>query len=236
MIEEENFETYLSISPKKFEIFLFDKKNLKNLYKNKLELELENEIDFLNLDSLSNFLDANIFKIEKLADNFIKNIVLIIESDKNSYVSICIKKKNYENLINYKNLEIALTETKDLFKENYQKQKIMHMIVENYSINGKNYSSFINDIKGDYLSLEVNFISIPNNFELILDKILEKYQIKIDKFLDCKYLIEQSKDNKFELPNIANKIINGYNQNEVTLVPKNLKNKGFFENFFQLFS
>lgn len=234
MIEEENFETYLSISPKKFEIFLFDKKNLKSLYKDKLELE--NKIDFLNLDNLSNFLDANIFKIEKLADNFIKNIVLIIESDKNSYVNICIKKKNYENLINYKNLEIALTETKDLFKENYQKQNIMHMIVENYSINGKNYSSFINDINGDYLSLEVNFISIPSNFELILDKILEKYQIRIDKFLDGKYLIEQSKDNKFELPNIAYKIINGYNQNEVILVPKNLKNKGFFENFFQLFS
>lgn len=234
MIEEENFETYLSISPKKFEIFLFDKKNLKSLYKDKLELE--NKKDFLNLDNLSNFLDANIFKIEKLADNFIKNIVLIIESDKNSYVNICIKKKNYENLINYKNLEIALTETKDLFKENYQKQNIMHMIVKNYSVNGKNYSSFINDINGDYLSLEVNFISIPSNFELILDKILEKYQIRIDKFLDGKYLIEQSKDNKFELPNIANKIINGYNQNEVILVPKNLKNKGFFENFFQLFS
>ena len=107
MIEEENFETYLSISPKKFEIFLFDKKNLKSLYKNKLELE--NEIDLLNLDNLSNFLDANIFKIEKLADNFIKNIVLIIDSDKNSYINICIKKKNYENLINYKNLKNELT-------------------------------------------------------------------------------------------------------------------------------
>ena len=139
-------------------------------------------------------------------------------------------------MVNYKNLEIALTEVKDLFKENYQKQNIMHMIVKNYSVNGKNYSSFINDINGDYLSLEVNFISIPSNFELILDKILEKYQIRIDTFLDGKYLIEQSKDNKFELPNIANKIINGYNQNEVILVPKNLKNKGFFENFFQLFS
>ena len=30
MIEEENFETYLSISPKKFEIFLFDKKKVKS--------------------------------------------------------------------------------------------------------------------------------------------------------------------------------------------------------------
>ena len=48
MIEEENFETYLSISPKKFEIFLFDKKNLKSLYKDKLELE---NISFENTHS-----------------------------------------------------------------------------------------------------------------------------------------------------------------------------------------
>ncbi len=101
MIEEENLETYLSISAKKFEIFLFDKKNLKNLYKDELELEHENkfefknenQINFKNLDYLSKFLDSNIFKIEKLAGNFIKNIILIIENKKNSNVNICIKKK-----------------------------------------------------------------------------------------------------------------------------------------------
>ena len=31
-------------------------------------------------------------------------------------------------------------------------------------------------------------------------------------------------------------IINGINENEVNLVPKNTINKGFFEKFFQLFS
>ena len=31
-------ETYLSISPNKFEIYLFDKKNLVNLYKEKVEI------------------------------------------------------------------------------------------------------------------------------------------------------------------------------------------------------
>ena len=29
---------------------------------------------------------------------------------------------------------------------------------------------------------------------------------------------------------------NGINENEVKLIPKNTKNKGFFEKFFQLFS
>ncbi len=112
----------------------------------------------------------------------------------------------------------------------------MHMVIDNYFIDGKNYSSFINDVKGDYLCLVVNFISLSNYSEMKLDKILEKYQIKIDKFLDYGYLKNQSKDNKFILPDIANKILNGYNENEVLLVPKDQKNKGFFENFFQLFS
>ena len=33
MTEELNFEAYLSICQNKFEIYLFDKENLKNIYK-----------------------------------------------------------------------------------------------------------------------------------------------------------------------------------------------------------
>ena len=36
MNKEVELENYLSISPKKFGIYLFDKKNLKNLYKDEL--------------------------------------------------------------------------------------------------------------------------------------------------------------------------------------------------------
>ena len=36
MNKENEFETYLSISPNKFGIYLFDKKNLKNLYKKEI--------------------------------------------------------------------------------------------------------------------------------------------------------------------------------------------------------
>ena len=91
MAEEIDFETFLSITGNKFEIFLFDKKNLKNLYKD--ELKLENNFDLKDTKNLSQFLDNNIFKIEKLAGKFIKNIYLIIENDQNLQLSICIKKK-----------------------------------------------------------------------------------------------------------------------------------------------
>ena len=231
---EEDLETYLSISKNKFEIFLFDKINLKNLYKE--ELKIKNIIDFEELNNLTKFLDDNIFRIEKLSKKFIKNIFVIIENSQNLNINISIKKKNYDYLVNSESLKNTLTEIKDLFKENYRDQNIIHMIVNNYLINGKRYFFFEDNIKSDDLCLEVNFISISKNLEQIFDKIFEKYQIKVEQFFDLNYLENQLKDEKLELPEIAQKIRNGYNVNEITLIPKNIKNKGFFENFFQFFS
>ena len=231
---EEDLETYLSISKNKFEIFLFDKINLKNLYKE--ELKIKNIIDFEELNNLTKFLDDNIFRIEKLSKKFIKNIFVIIENSQNLNINISIKKKNYDYLVNSESLKNTLTEIKDLFKENYRDQNIIHMIVNNYLINGKRYFFFEDNIKSDDLCIEVNFISISKNLEQIFDKIFEKYQIKVEQFFDLNYLENQLKDEKLELPEIVQKIRNGYNVNEITLIPKNIKNKGFFENFFQLFS
>ena len=234
MAEESNFETYLSLTKNKFEIFLFDKKNLKNLYKD--ELKLENTFNFLDLDKLNKFLDIQIFKIEKIYGKFIKNIYLILENDLNLEVNICIKKKNYGNLINKKSLENALIEVKDLFKESYQQQTIIHMIINNYLINDKNYSSFIDNLRGDNLCLEINFKSISNDILVKFDKILEKYQITISQYFNRNYVKDFFVEENFELSEMVYKLRNGHNDNEVILVPKNIENKGFFEKFFQLFS
>ena len=234
MAEEIDFETYLSLTKNKFEIFLFDKTNLKNLYKD--ELKLKNSFNFLDLEELHKFLDIQIFKIEKIYGKFIKNIYLILENDLNLEVNICIKKKNYGNLINKKSLENVLIEVKDLFKESYQNQTITHMIINNYLINGKNYSSYIDNLSGDNLSLEINFMSISNNTTFVLDKTLEKYQIRISQYLNGNYIKNFFNDENLELSEMANKLQNGYNHNEIILVPKNIGNKGFFEKFFQLFS
>jgi len=232
MAEEINFETYLSISKNKFEIFLFDNKNLENLYQNELKLESSR----IDLKKLSNFLDENIFKIEKFAGKFIENIFLMIESDENLEVNICIKKKNYNNLINKKTLENTLIEVKDLFKEAYQDQIIMHMIINNFLINDKNYNSYIDNLQSDNLCLEVNFLSISNKMAIALDKILEKYHIKIKQYLNTRYIKNFTKVENIKIPEMAYLLKNGYNDNEVILVPKNKENKGFFEKFFQLFS
>ena len=91
MIEGINFETYLFISPKKLGIYLIDKKNLKKLYND--EVEYQNTENLLDLNNLKQFLEKNIFKIEKTVGKFINNIFIIIDYYKISNLHFGIKKK-----------------------------------------------------------------------------------------------------------------------------------------------
>ena len=233
MIEDLDFETYLYISKDKFQIFVLNKKKLKNLYSQ--ELKIDHQFDFKDLNILLNFLDKNIYKIEKLIGNFIKDIILIVENEKNLKINIGIK-KSYETSLKQKSFSSNLTELKDLFKKNYQDQTIMHMCIINYIIDGKRYSSFDTKLINDYFCIEVSFIAIDNKLVFALDNVLEKYQIKIKQYMCGNYINNFIGDTGDEISIIANKLRNGLNINEITIVPKHKENKGFFEKFFQLFS
>ena len=231
MIENSDFETFLYISKSKYQIYVYDKNNLKSLYNE--EVESSDEIE---LNILSQFLDDNIYKIEKMIKNFIRNIILIVDDDKLLEIGISLKKKNYEKNTNQKQLENSLVEVKDIFKENYQDLLIMHMIIvekkNNFLLNNVNNSN-------DYLFLEVNFISISNKFTINFNKLLESHQIKIKRYMSGGYIksfFDKKSEESLELFKMANKLNDGLNENEVQLVSKTRENKGFFEKFFQLFS
>jgi hypothetical protein len=231
MIENLDFETFLYISKNKYQIFVYDKINLKNLYNE----EINNE-DEVELNILSKFLDENIYKIEKNIKNFIRNIILIIEDNRVLDVGISLKKKNYEKDKHQEYLENSLREAKDVFRENYQDQIIMHMIV----VDNENNFLFNNDyINDDYLFLEMNFISITNNFTFYFDKLLENYQINIKRYMSGSYIksfFDMESTESIELFVMANRLNEGLNKNEVQLVSKSKEKTGFFEKFFQLFS
>ena len=231
MIEESHFETFLYISKNKYQIFVQDKNDFKNIYNE--EIKANNHIE---LDDLSKFLDENIYKIEKIVNSFIRNIILIIENEKVLSVDISIKKNNYEKNTSQKYFETNLIDIKDLFKENYHDQIIMHMVIINRDKNDN--SSLFDDSKvnDNYFYLEVNFISILNSFTFIYERLLKKHHIKVEKYMSGSYIRSFLNEEQSEFSIMANQLSNGLNKNEVKLVSKTPKNRGFFERFFQLFS
>ena len=93
MNKEIDFETYLIISHEKFEIYLLDLKSFENLYQK--EFIYQSDSKKIDLNLLSEFLENNIFIIEKLAGNFVNNLNVIIENISNLNFNLSVKKKNY---------------------------------------------------------------------------------------------------------------------------------------------
>ena len=234
MVEELDFDAYLCISQNEFEIYFFDKKNLKNLYSEKITFD--NKTNYIDLETLDKFLQDNIFKIEKLSGNFVKNIFLVIKNIEISRINFGIKKKSYEDIISKKLLQLILNDAKDLFRENYKNCHIMHILINRY-LDSDNYHKFFkNNFKGDYLSVELQFNFVSSSFISEINKVLRKYQVALAGCLDSEYINNYFMDEQIEYPEMIHKIKSGINENEVKLISKKLKTKGFFERFFHLFS
>ena len=226
MTEETDFETYVYLSSNKFEIFLFDKKHIKNLFQE--TITIENNLNFIDFTELTKFLDKNIFKIEKLIGNFIKNIFLIVD-DKDNFTIKLSNKKKIENKVSKESLKNTLIRLKNLINENYKNQTIMHILMNKQLVYDKKEDT-------NFQYLEVSFITLSNDLIINLSKVLQEYQIKISKFIDGKYVKNYFKDDELELSLATHKLINGFNASEVIIVPKNTENQGFFERFFDVFS
>ena len=226
------FETYLSISKTKFGIYLFDTKNRNNLYGKEITFEKTN---FINYSHLKQFLDDNIFRIEKLVGKFVENIFIILDDENILNIQIGIKQKNHQPSKIKAYLQSLITNAKDLFKKNYPNEKIMHILINEYLVDGVSHSFLKDNLEFEQLNLVIQFKSISNEIIYNLNKVLQNYHITISQYLDGNYIKNFFKED-IQITKMAYKIVNGYNENEVRIVQKNHKKLGFFEKFFQLFS
>jgi len=234
MSNEHSFETYLFISQKKFIICVINNISLEKIYLE--QILLEDNYNDLTFKRLNEFIENNIFKIEKILNNFVKNVYIILDSEEFFSVKLSIKKNNNGNHIDSNSLIHPLNDLKNSCQTNFNEKKIIHMLIENYLVDNKSYSSLPLNKKCNFFSLDVNFICLSKNFIYNLEKILKKYHILISQILYADYVENFFDQNHQTIFSTASRIKSGLNENEVLLVGKTLKNKGFFEKFFDFFS
>ena len=228
------FDTYLFISPKKFTISVNQKSNLKNVYQqNKI---MNNNSEEIDLNSLNNFLNQNIFKIEKLLNTFIESVILIINTENFFQVEISTKQKNYGKKIDLKNISYMLNDAKDQCFETFKDKKIIHILINNYNIDNQNYSNRPENLNCNYISLDISFICISNHFLKMLEEVIKRYHISPSKIISAKYIKSLFPERELDFIKSARQLIDGYNQNEVVMTEKISKKQGFFEKFFHFFN
>ena len=229
-----NFETFLFISPKKIILSVNKKKDLVSIYKN--EIYFDNPSDILDFKKIDDFLNENIFKVEKILDSFVQNINISIFSDNIFDLKISVKKNNYNNMINDSALIYLLNDAKEDCKETLKDLKIIHILIDSYLVDNYPYKELPQNHMCKSFSLDLSFICLPENLIKNIEKILENYQISVNQYLSGRYVEEYSTKENLGFFQSMSKIIEGNNTNEVKLVQKISKNKGFFEKFFSFFS
>ena len=233
MVNISNYETYLLVSSKKL-IISVNSDLKKRIYHE--EVILESHFFLKNPEKLEFFLNQNIFKIEKKFQNFIEKIIIILDLDIFFPLEISVKKDNHNNYLNLQSLKHLLYEAKDCCKKTIDKKRVIHMLIKNYNVNGKNYSTFPNNINCNNYSLGLEFICISDDIIKSLEAILKKYHISLNRILSANYVQQFFSPDDYNIFSISKKIIDGLNPNEVILLEKTDKNKGFFEKFFNFFS
>ena len=229
-----DFDTYLFISPNKIVISINNKKSFETIYKK--EKSFNNTANNLPYEKFDEFLNDNIFLIEKDLKNFIKKVNLIIKSENFFPIQISLKQNNHDKMISQQNLNYLLNEAKNQCKKSMQEKRIIHMLIDNYLIDNKHFTHLPEQIKCHSFSLDISFICLQLSVIEKFEKILKKYQISLNQILDANYIESFFDKEDKDIFNMGNKIINGLNVNEVKMISKKIQKNGLFERFFNLFS
>ena len=210
-----NFEVFLFFSPKKIKLFVNRKTNFELIFKD--EFVFEDNSTQLNFDKLDSFLNENILKIEKILGNF-------------------VEKHNYNENINSSTILYLIKSAKYQCEKTIKNMRIIHILIDNYLIDNVHFSELPLNQKCKNFSLDISFICLPDELIKNIEKTLKKFQISVNQILSASYIYKYANDRDINFFKMTSKIIGGHNKNEVKLVNKVSKNKGFFVKFFDLFS
>ena len=233
MENDSDFEVFLFFSPEKLILSVNRKTDFKLIYKDELFFENNN---YLNFDKLTFFLNENIFKVEKILGSFIEKINIIVETKDFLNLQISIKKYDYNENINSNVILYLIKSARSQCEKTIKNRKIIHILIDNYYIDDVHFTELPLNQKCKNFSLDISFICLPDELIKQIVKTLKKFQISINRILSATYIDKFANDRDTNFFKMASKIIGGYNENEIKLINKTLKNKGFFEKFFDLFN
>ena len=223
-----NFDVFLFLSSKRIILSVHQVKDFKSIYNHEIFINnIDNEIDYEKLD---NFLNENIFKVEKILDNFVKHINIIIETKDLFTVNISVKKNNHNKIIDPNTITYLLNDAKNQCDKTIEDKKIIHVLIDSYLVDNKIYYDLPDKIDCENFSLDLSFICFSNKLIKKIEEILKKYQIAINQLLSADYVNKFLQNKDTDLFDMSKKIINGYNKNEVKLVRKKQEIRLFLRN------
>ena len=176
-----NYQTFFDCGFSKIRAGVFNKDNFNEAFYS----ESEFSINHINLESK---IQKMITSLEKDTKEYINNVSLMIDSPKMLSIGISVSKKLNGLNLKETNVQFLIQEAKQQILKNYINYNIAHIIINNYKIDDNDYSYLPDNIKCNFISLDIVFICLPSDLVLYFKNIFSKSNVLINQVICSSYV------------------------------------------------
>ena len=198
-MNNENFQTFFDCGFSKIRASTINTNNNNDAF----YFESEFFTDKLNLElKIQNIIDT----LEKNSSEYIDSINLMIDSPKMLSVSISLSKKLDGSELKQTNIQFLVQEAKQQILKYYTKHYIAHIV---------DYSYLPDEIKCDFVSLDILFICLPADLVLFFKNIFLESNILIDLIICSSYAKSINYKDNLNLTGYISFIDVGFNKTSI---------------------
>ena len=140
----------------------------------------------------------------------------MLDSPKILSISISVSRKLNGSLLKETSITFLAQEAKQQILKYYPNYNIAHIIINNYKIDGVDYSYLPDEIKCNFISLDVFFICLPNDLVLYFKNIFSKSNISVDQIICSSYAKSINYKDNLNLSGYMSFIDVGFNKTSIT--------------------
>ena len=225
---------YLAIIGHNLHIDYFNSKD-ENSHHQKKYLMPDTLDDNLNLTILTKFILEKVKDFEKDVGSFIEKVNLITDAKYDQF-SLSLKNKYNSSKIKDTDVVRLISDAKKLINRNNKDCFILHILVDKYIVDGKEYFEFPENLNYEEFIIDLSFITVQNSIVKTLNRVLKDCNIEVKKIISHQYS-SRFADKRDTSPCVAGKkVIEGINSLEVITQDDYSKKQGLFEKMFNFFS
>ena len=207
-MDKKNFQTFFDCGFSKVRAGTFNRNNINETF------YFESEF-FTNRSNLELQIQKIITFLEENTNEYIDNINLMIDSPKMLSVGISLSKKLGGSKLKQTNIQFLVQEAKQHVLKYYVNYDIAHIIINNYKIDDIDYSYLPEEIKCDFISLDIFFICVPTDLVHYLKNIFSKLNILVDQIICTSYAKSINYKDKLNLSGHVTFVDVGFNKTSV---------------------
>ena len=233
MIKNENQSFYLAIVGQNLHMGYFNSKDSNSGHQKNYPMP-DTLGDNLNLIILTKFILEKIKDFEKEVGSFIEKVYVITDAKYDRF-SLSIKNKYNSDKIKETEVVRLISDAKQQFIRNNKNCVILHLLVDKYIVDGKEYFDFPENLNFKEFIIEVSFITVQNSTIKTLNKIFKDCNIEVEKIISYHYSSSFAEKTDISPCISGKRVIDGINTSEVTIHNLYTKKQGLFEKMFNFF-